>query len=417
MNLYQRLTTRPEQRAGLIEISPTWSNGSETVGGDMRRAYMIQSTVHAAINARSRVFGEARFAFRNRRTGKLTVDHPNLEILNRPWPGGTDTELLVRAEHDASLSGAAVLYRSRQDRLQRLDPRKVEVLSNGRERTGYLHWPNGVGYGNPTPLLNEEVAYWAPLPHPDHHYLGASWVEVVATELRTAIKMTSHAEKFYDHAATPNMFVKVEGKLAPDSATRLREQLDQRYAGVANAYRTIVLDGGADIKPVGLDFVSMDYTNSMNAVESRIASAAGTPPIIIGIQAGLEASTYSNYGMAMRAFADHLIRPNWNSIVASLANIVSVPSGSELWFDDSHVAALRADKTEEAAIQLTMASTIRQYVDAGFTPDSATAAVVNQDPTQLVHTNLFSVQLQPAGTNTDDDGTDDDGGSVFGADV
>jgi len=212
-----------------------------------------------------------------------------------------------------------------------------------------------------------------------------------------------HQEKFFDHAATPNMVVKIEGKLAPDTAQRLREQLDQRYAGVENAYRTLVLDGGGDAKVVGADFVGMDYVNIQKSVEARIASAAGTPPIILALKAGLDSSTYSNYGMAMRAFADHLIRPNWNSAVAALGQIVTVPQGSELWFDDGHVAALRQDKTEEAQIQLTLSSTIRQYVDAGFTPESAVEAAVTQDPSKLEHTQLFSVQLQPAGTEPEPD--------------
>ena len=404
MNLLTRLTTptAAAERAGVVQVTPTYASMTERVYGSTDQAYMINSTVHAAINARQRVFSEARFALRNRRTNKVTTDHAALDLLERPWPGGTGTELLRRMELDVSLSGNAVVYRAGPNILQVLDPKKVEVRSDGAQRRGYLYWPNGYQSGDPIPLLPEEVAYWAPMPHPSKQFLGVSWVSVVATELRTDIKMLRHQENFFTNAATPNMIVMVDGKLAEPSAKQLRERLDQRYAGVDNAYRTLLLEGGkASVQMAGSDNIAMDYVNVQKSVEARISSAAGVPPIILALKAGLDSSTYSNYSMAMRAFADHLIRPNWNSAVAALGQIVDVPQGSELWFDDTDVAALRQDKTEEAAIQLTMSSTIRQYVDAGFTPESAVEAAITRDPGKLKHTQLFSVQLQPAGTEQD----------------
>jgi phage portal protein BeeE len=178
--------------------------------------------------------------------------------------------------------------------------------------------------------------------------------------------------------------------------------LDRRYAGVENAYRTLVMDSGAKVQMVGADFQQMDYVSSVKSLEARIASAGGVPPIIVGLKAGLDASTYSNYALAMRAFADHTIRPQWNSVVAALGQIVDRPPGGELWYDDRHVAALRQDKQVESQIQETWARTIRTYVDGGFTPDSAVLATVNGDPTLLEHTGLYSVQLQPAGSDNDE---------------
>jgi HK97 family phage portal protein len=407
MNLLSRLASRVpvEERQGLVQILPTWANQTERKMGNARNAYTISSTVHSAINARQRVFSEVRFALRSLDNGDLTKNHGSLRLLERPWPGGTGTELLKRMELDASLSGIAVVYKPSSSRLQCLDPMKCEIQTDGFEFAGVLYWPNGIGTGNPVPIRREEVAIWSPLPHPEHQYLGASWVEVVATELRTEVKMQRHQEKFFDNSATPNMYVKVKGTMKEESRVRLRQELERRYSGVANAWKTLVMDNDASIEKVGNSFAEMDYVNVIKSTEGRIASAAGTPPIIIGAKAGLDASTYSNYNMAMRAFADHLIRPNWNSVVAALEPITNIPRGTELWFDDSDVAALRADKKEEASIQQTVASTIRTYLDAGFDPDIAVQAATNHDPSLLIgaHSGLFSVQLQPPGTTNPDD--------------
>ena len=401
MNLLSRFRNPTEERAGMVEIYPTWGNLTERALGGGRGAYLASPTVHAAVSARQRVFSEVRFALRRLSNGDLSTSHPVLRLLERPWPGGTSTELLKRLEMDVSLSGTAFIYRPLANQLQVLDPRKVEIVTNGFQLSGYEYWPNGVGNGKSRQLLPEECTHWAPLPHPEHAYAGAAWVDAVIPEIRTEIKQMRHQEKFFDNSATPNLYVKVAGKMSPDSRSRLREELESRYQGVANAWKTIVMDQDAELQTVGSTFEQMDYVNVQKSTEGRIASAAGTPPIILGLKAGLDASTYSNYGMAMRAFADHLIRPNWNSVVAALEPILAIPQGSELWFDDRDVAALRADKQEEAQIQATVASTINTYITAGYSPESAVQAAVNHDPTLLVHTGLVSVQLTPPGAQSE----------------
>jgi len=54
----------------------------------------------------------------------------------------------------------------------------------------------------------------------------------------------------------------------------------------------------------------------------------------------------------------------------------------------------REDRKDAADIQYVKSQTIRNFTDAGFEPDTAVAAVETEDPTKLVHTNLYSVQLQ-----------------------
>lgn len=401
MSLLSRLLARPvEDRTGLVEIFPSWGSSTERAWGSMRQAYLVNATVHAAINARQRVFSEVQFVLRNRASGNLVHNHPSIRVLERPWPGGTSAELLKRMELDASLSGNAYVYRAASDLLQILDPAKVEVVSDGREKSGYLYWPDGFQSGTPRPLTLEEVAHWAPIPHPDRQFLGASWVEVVAAELRTDVKMIRHQEKFFDNAATPNLYVKVEGSMRPETRDRLRQELERRYMGVENAWKTLVMDGGATLQAVGSTFEQMDYVNTLTSTEARIASAAGVPPIIIALKAGLDAATYSNYGMAMRAFADHLIRPNWTSAVAALSQIIVEPQGSHLWYDDRMVSALRQDKDAEAQILATKASAIRTLIDGGFQPDAVIAAIEANEVDRLIghHTNLLPVQLQAPGS-------------------
>jgi hypothetical protein len=64
------------------------------------------------------------------------------------------------------------------------------------------------------------------------------------------------------------------------------------------------------------------------------------------------------------------------------------------------VPFLREDERDASDILRTRASTIKLLVDAGFKPESAIAAVEADDLGLLVHTGLFSVQLQKPMTAT-----------------
>jgi len=167
----------------------------------------------------------------------------------------------------------------------------------------------------------------------------------------------------------------------------------------------LYLGGGADVTVVGSDFKQLDFAKVQGAGETRIAAAAGVPPIIVGLSEGLQAATYSNYGQARRRFADGTIHPLWQNAAGSFGTLVRPPGGStsgavRLWYDARHVPFLREDAKDAAEIQGLQSRTIRALVDAGYTPESVVAAVNAQDWALLVHTGLFSVQLQKPGEGT-----------------
>jgi hypothetical protein len=164
------------------------------------------------------------------------------------------------------------------------------------------------------------------------------------------------------------------------------------------------LGGGADVTVVGSDFKQLDFGSVQGAGETRIAAAAGVPPVIVGLSEGLKAATYSNYGQARRRFADGTIHPLWQNAAGSFGHLIRPPGGStsgavRLWYDARDVPFLREDAKDAAEIQGVQSRTIRTLVDAGYTPESVMAAVTASDWTLLVHTGLFSVQLQAPGAH------------------
>src|SRR5690606_20778875 len=161
-----------------------------------------------------------------------------------------------------------------------------------------------------------------------------------------------------------------------------REALESSSSGVSNAFRTLYLYSGSDAIPVGQGLGEVQFPKIQGAGETRIAINSRVPAVILQIAEGLSGSSLNqgNYGMARRQMADGLLRPNWRSFFSALGQLVR-PSqdDSELWFDESAVSFLREDEKDAAEIMSRKASAARQFIEAGFEPDSVVAAVAAND--------------------------------------
>jgi phage portal protein BeeE len=377
-----------------------------------RGAYKSSAVVFACMDVRSKLFSEARFQFRQVRAGRPgdLFGTPALQMLETPWAGGTTGDLLMRMIQYADLAGNAFVARSR-DGVALLRPDWVDIVTGSSDPdadawspdasvVGYVYHPGGRNSSQPaTSYLPDQVAHFAPIPDPEARFRGMSWLTPIIREIMADKAATLHKERFFENAATPNLLVKFD----LDSVEKMRPWIDlfrEQHEGSANAYRTLFLNSGTDATPIGNTFQEMEFKVTQGAGETRIAAAAGTPPVIVGLSEGLQSATYSNYGLAMRRFADLTMRPLWRNAAASLAPIVNVPSGAELWYDDRDVPALADDGKARAEILNANVSTIHTLVSAGYDPDSAIEAVTSGDLSKLQHTGLYSVQLQPAGSVT-----------------
>jgi phage portal protein BeeE len=210
---------------------------------------------------------------------------------------------------------------------------------------------------------------------------------------------TAHKLKFLEQGATVNLVVSLDKDITATAFESWVDAMDKDHKGLVNAYKTLYLGGGATPTAIGSDMVQMDFKAVQGAGETRIAAAAGVPPVVVGFSEGLQGSSLNagNYSAARRRLADLTMRPLWRNAAGSLASIVPVPTDAELWYDDRDIAFLQEDMKDAADIQQADALTIRQLVDAGFKPETVVDAVTAGDLKRLVHTGLFSVQLQEPG--------------------
>lgn len=399
---------------------PSFRPNQEGLGSDfvnlVNGAYKANSVVFACEMTRMALFSEARFQWRRRFQGSAGGDvfgTSDLEILEKPWPKGTTSDLLTRLLLDADLAGTAFVARryERAERLMRMRPDWcVMVLGSQDEPNlaniamdadflGVIYYPGGImsGQGAPVHLLAEEVTYFAPIPDPLAAYRGMSWLTPLVREVEADSAATQHKLMFFRNGATPQLVVSMGPNVTPAALKEFVAKMESAHTGTANAYKTLYLGGGADVHVVGKDLQQLDFKLTQGAGETRIAAASGVHPVVAALSEGLSGSSLNdgNFRAASRLVADRTLRPLWRNVCGSLEDIVPPPPGCELWWAERDISFLRESSKDTADIQNINATTIKTLVDAQYEPDSVVKAVTAQDWSLLKHTGIPTVQGLP----------------------
>ena len=363
----------------------------------VQQAYKANGIVFACILVRLAVFSDVRLQYRRLRAGKpgdLFGDR-SLARLERPFgPGSTSGDLLVRMEQDASLAGNSFTarrpegcFRMRPDwttiivASDKDDPAEV-LWDPDAYVSGYAHTVGGPGSGKePEVFTPELVAHYAPIPDPEARFRGMSWITPVITDIMGDKAAAEHKLAVFERGGTPNLVFSFNPEAVRDTDSynawvdAIEAQIDDWRPGRKNLF----LGGGADTTVVGSTFEQAQFKAVTGAGETRIAAAAGTPPILVGLSEGLEGAKYDNYLQARRRFADGTMRWLWRSACGALERIVDMPGGAMLWYDASECSFLQEDQKDAAEVLKSEAETIRRLVDGGFKPDSVISAVINSD--------------------------------------
>jgi phage portal protein BeeE len=423
--LRRRGDTAPASRFGFDDMEEYFSFGGnsypllqttmgsvdeERIVGTSNAGFKTNPAIFALVQARMQAFSQVRFQwtqFVGSQPGDL-FGTAELAVLERPWPGGTTSDLLARMEIHASMAGCAYIIRPKPDQLSMLRPDRVTIILGSQtdaddpaeapdcEIAGYIHTTSR---GTLTAYFPNEVAYYAPLPDPDYRFLGMSWITPVIREMQADSLATEHKARFFTNGATPNLAIKFDPTVSVEQVKRFKAMFESEHKGAWNAYKTLYLGGGADPVSIGTNFQQLDFSATQGKGESRLASAAGVPPSWVGFSEGLQGSSLNagNFQAARRRFADGTMVHLWTNAATSLQTLLKPPNaGASLWFD-SRVPFMREDAGDLAAIQSQQASTINSYIMNGFIPDTAVKAVMNNDPSLLRHSGLVSVQLLPPG--------------------
>jgi hypothetical protein len=360
--------------------------------------------VHAVIDRRASIMGEARPSFQRFSQGRPTelFSSRELEVLKRPWEGGTFRQLVAICESDNAAAGNSYWIRLGTE-LARLEPDWVTIATEKVTVQGREVGERLIGYvvqrpGHQAVILEPgEVGHYRPGVSITSPWRGESWLASVSSDASSDYEMTQYKGNYMKNGAMPSLAVMYEPTISMDQIEQFVPLFNNKFVGSMNAGKVMHLMGGRDVKTVGATLDDLAFKAVQGAGESRIAAAAGVPPSVAGFSEGMQGSSLNagNYTATRRLFGDAKIRPLLGSFCEAFSTIVPAPEGARLWYDDSGVSFFQEDVADEAQIRQLNALTIKSLVDAGFTPETAVPAATTGDFAALKHSGLYSVQLQP----------------------
>jgi len=356
-----------------------------------RRAYSTNGVVFSAMLIRMLLLSEAVFQWQAL-DDKHLFGNPSLGILEHPFGDFSHSgELIVRMEQDSGLAGNAYVWNvPGADRLVRFRPDHTTIVSELVQVSGGGQYRRKVGFFVQDPVKAaqrqddgqfypaDEVAHWAPIPDPVAEFRGMSWLTPIVRDVAGDDGLTQYKIKYLEHSASPNLLIKYAQKLAPATIDSLRERMTARYGGVDNAFKTLILDQGADATVIGNSLQQMDFANVGSAGADRILSASMVPGVLIGLEPLRGAG--KGYQDAMQKLANIWARPTWRSLCACLEAVCPPPSsGTRLWFDTADIAALQDGELERGQAALVNMQALLTAHQAGYDPMSAVAALQAAD--------------------------------------
>jgi hypothetical protein len=340
------------------------------------------------------LLAEARLCFQAL-DDKHLYGNTDLSLLEHPWgPESTTGDLLARMEQDAGLTGNAYIWAPPgEGRLVRLRPDWTTIISEHvavdgggsyRRKVGYWTEPpkgiTGQGQGQYAPAA--EVCHWAPICDPSADFRGMSWLTPIVRDIAGDDGLTQYKIRYLQNSASPNLLIKYAAKLQDATVDRIRERMAARHGGVDNAFKTLVLDQGADVTVIGNSLAQMDFANVGAAGTERILAASMVPGVLVGLEPLRGAG--KGYAESKHKLADLWARPQWRSVCGALGQLITVPAGARLWFDTADIAALQDGAMERGQTALVNMQAVLTGTQAGYTRESVTIAVTSGDITKLV---------------------------------
>ncbi|MEX2648628.1 MAG: phage portal protein [Alphaproteobacteria bacterium] len=221
--------------------------------------------------------------------------------------------------------------------------------------------------------------------HPLDDWYGMSAVEPAAYAIDQHNQAGAWNQALLQNGARPSgaLVLRADaGGLTDEQVERLRRDIDEQYAGAANAGRPLLLEGGLDWRELSLSPKDMDFVAGRQQAARDIALAFGVPPMLLGIPGD---NTYANLREARLAFWEQTILPLIELIAHELGAWLGPRFGEDLRLspdlDEISALSLRRERLWAKVAGADFLTVNEQRAACGYAPvaggDGAPARIVN----------------------------------------
>lgn len=191
---------------------------------------------------------------------------------------------------------------------------------------------------------------------PDNIRKGRSPIKTVLREILTDEEAASYTSTVLRNLGVPGIVISPgadDVDLGDDEAAAIKQQFMTQFTGDRRG-DPLVLSANARVDRISFSPSEMDMRTIRRIPEERVSGVIGVPAIVAGLGAGLDRSTFANYGEAREAGYEENIIPSHRLLSADLEiqllpDFVADPEEHVVDFDVSEVRVLQEDENKRWA--------------------------------------------------------------------
>lgn len=197
-----------------------------------------------------------------------------------------------------------------------LNPDRVEVKGsdeNGNREIIYEFTPPG----SKTIVIPSDEMWHIPALS-TNGVTGISPITVARDAIGLAIATEEHGSKLFANEARPSIVLQTDGELSIDGQKRLKTTWDEAFKGSSNSWKTVVLEEGLKVQPLGFTNEDSQFLETRNFQVSDIARIFRVPAVMIGHPD--TTMTFASAEQFFLSFVVHTLRP-WLVRIEQSANM------------------------------------------------------------------------------------------------
>jgi HK97 family phage portal protein len=265
---------------------------------------------------------------------KEVVTHPALDLMYRPNPFQTKSELWETMMINLKLTGDAFWFKVRNKggrvvELWNLRPDMVTIIT---DPTAFIkEYQFTKSDGAIVHFAPEDVIHFK-YTDPLSAYLGMSPLRAAQIRVQTEGFAAEYQRDFFLNSARPDALIKnPQNKLTAEQKTDLRDGWNKKYRGPGNNSKVAILSGGLEYEQISLNQKEMDFIESQKFTRDDILVAFKVPKVILSI---VEDVNRANAETGMYIFLSETIKPDVVRIFEKLNEELIYPDfGEEFYLD------------------------------------------------------------------------------------
>lgn len=171
-------------------------------------------------------------------------------------------------------------------------------------------------------------------------YRGESRLKACMRTIQTLYRMQMFQDSFFENGAIPGLVMETENTLSKPAKDRTIEYWRTNYSPKGGARKPMIIDNGLKLKQMfDINFVDLDFDNSIRTHGEKILKALGVPTVL------LEGGNNANITPNLRLFYLETVLP----IVNKFGSEIERYFGYDIAAVTNNVSALQPDLREVSA--------------------------------------------------------------------